>query len=457
MIHYLEQLIVTAWNRIVSKRATVAKSDLAVGNKVHDGQISKMLCVIPQARRTEHIAILGKTGTGKSSLLKHFVLQDIHDDRGFVFFDLHGDAQDFLIASIAEKEDVEGEDLSKRLIIIEPADSEYSVGLNVLERQSDQQDFVQISEVAQILKTRWHLDAFGARTEELLRNALCVLSENGLTLLELAALLTNAAYRAKCIAHVRNADVRSYFESRYDLLSPAMQQSFREAVLNKTTAFTADPHFRHILGQQQSSFSLVGAMDRGYWIVVNLDKGRLGEHAATLGSLFLSKIKNAVFGRKSRQLFTLYCDEIQNLVTFDSGIDTLFSEARKFGLSVVSANQFLEQYPTSMRAAILAVGTHVLFQLSSDDAARMASALGGGRQLGELLRYLPHREIVVKTGHNRWSQVLVPKIRTPEAEAQSLYHRCRQEWAKPRPEIEREIKARSSAAAEAREVLDDWN
>src|SRR5207253_4364211 len=140
---------------------------------------------------------------------------------------------------------------------------------------------------------------------------------------------------------------------------------------------------------------LVKGMDKGYWIILNLDKGRLGEQASTLGALFLAKLKNAVFGRRTRKLFTLYCDELQNLVTFDSGVDTLFSEARKFGISVCSANQFLDQYPPQMKAAILAVGTQVLFQLSSDDATKMASALGGGRQLGDILRYFRHREIVV--------------------------------------------------------------
>src|ERR1019366_6752215 len=89
-----------------------------------------------------------------------------------------------------------------------------------------------------------------------------------------------------------------------------------------------------------------------------LDKGRLGEQASTLGSLLLTKLKNALFARKRRQLFTLYCDEIQNLVAYDSGLDTLLSEARKFGICIVSANQFLEQYPAQMRAAIMAVGTH---------------------------------------------------------------------------------------------------
>jgi len=457
MTRYFEKLIAAIWNWIVQGTSKTRPSDLMLGNAIVDGTVSGAQVKIPQERRAEHVAILGKTGSGKSSLLKHLVLQDIAADRGFVFFDLHGDAQGFLLSAIAEQETLRNSDLSHRLIVIEPADAVFSVGLNVLEFKGTHRDFVQVSELAELLKQRWHLEAFGARTEELLRNALYVLSECHLTLLELAPLLSNSAFRAHCVAQVQNPDVKSYFEARYDPLSQSMQNMFREAVLNKTTAFTADPHFRHILGQQQSSFSLSEAMDSGYWIVLNLDKGRLGEQAATLGSLFLTKLKNAVFARRSRKLFTLYCDEIQNLVTLEGGIDTLLSEARKFSVGVCSANQFLEQYPPKMKSAILAVGTHVLFQLSNDDAGKMAQALGGGKSLGELLRYLPHRNIIVKSGHHRWRQALVPQVRVPTADSGDLYNRCRSRWAKRRTEVEQDIQSRQVAAAETKEVLDEWD
>ena len=164
-----------------------------------------------------------------------------------------------------------------------------------------------------------------------------------------------------------------------------MKAAMREPVLNKISAFTADPHFRHIIGQRHSTFSLVDAMDRGYWVILNLHKGRLGEQAVTLGSLLLTTIKSALFSRTSRELFTLYCDEIQNLVAFGSGLETILSESRKFGISVTSANQFLDQYPPEMRAAILAVGTHIFFQLSSSDAQQVATALDGGKALAEIL------------------------------------------------------------------------
>ncbi|MGH7936599.1 MAG: type IV secretory system conjugative DNA transfer family protein, partial [Chthoniobacterales bacterium] len=350
--------------------------------------------------------VLGKTGSGKSFLLRHFAQQDIAAGRGFVYFDLHGDATSFLAASIAARERLLRRDLSDRLILIEPADQHASVGMNPLEGQATHDRFVQIAEFAQILKQRWHLE-FGARTDELLRNSLYALAENQLTLLELAPLLTDAGFRTACLKKVTNAEVRQYFEVRYDAVSEPMRAVMREPVLNKISAFTADQHFRHIVGQRHSTFSVLDAMDHGFWLILNLHKGRLGEQAATLGSLFLTTVKNALFSRQSRELFTLYCDELQNLVAFGTGLETILSESRKFAISVVSANQFLEQYPPEMRAAILSVGTHIFFQLSSSDARDIAAALDGGKPLAELLKNLPRRHAVVKTGNERWREAIV--------------------------------------------------
>src|ERR1022692_1738142 len=346
MNSFFEQLFAYVWNRMVAKPAHPTNpNSLSLGSLVIDGKATGSRMIIPQVKRAEHMAILGRTGTGKSSLLRYLASQDINCGRGFVFFDLHGDATPVLLQLLARQEQITRADLSTKLIVIEPADAEVSVGLNVLEADAEvsvglnvleaagsQHCFVQIAEFAQLLKQRWHLDSFGARTEELLRNSLLLLAENRMTLLELPPLLTDEAFRARCLRGAANSEARDYFVARYNPASEGMQNMFRDAVLNKVSAFTADPHFRHILGQQRSTFSLIDAIDRGYWIILNLDKGRLGEHAATLGSLLLTKVKNALFARRRRQLFTLYCDEIQNLVAFDGAIDTLLSEARKFGI-----------------------------------------------------------------------------------------------------------------------------
>ncbi len=221
--------------------------DLRVGVRMIDGEIRRSMVSIPHKRRAEHVAVLGRTGSGKSTLLRSFCAQDIAFSRGFVFFDLHGDATPMLLSHIADEERKRGLDLSGRVIVIDPADRSLSVGLNVLSGGDEQAGYVQIAEIAQLLRDRWALDTLGVRTEELLRNSLLVLRDNGLTLLELSLLLTSTAFRYACMRKTRNPEARVYFESRFEPLSDAMKGIFREAVLNKLTAFTADPHFRHLL------------------------------------------------------------------------------------------------------------------------------------------------------------------------------------------------------------------
>jgi hypothetical protein len=458
MTSFIENLLARTWNQLAApspdrpSREALDLGALVIDERATSGRVS-----IPQSKRPEHLAILGKTGQGKSFFLRHLATQDVRAGRGFVFFDLHGDTTPFLLHLIAQEEARRRVDLSTRLIVIEPGDPEWSIGLNVLEHRPGEEVFVQLAEFSEILKRRWQLDHLGARTEELLRNALHLLADNDLTLLELTALLTNAAFRAICLRRATNPEVESYFRARFDPATEAMQAVFRDAILNKVSGFTADPRFRHILGQRRSTFSLLEAIDGGYWVILNLDKGRLGEHAATLGSLLLTKLKNALFSRRRRSLVTFYCDELQNLVTFDSGLDALFSEARKFAVSVVSANQFLEQYPPQMRAAILAVGSHIFFRLSSTDADRIASALDGGKRLGEILKNLPKRHMVVKSGHERWRRALVPNVGEPPADYTSLYNRCRARWARRRTDIEAELRTRHQHATRSPdEVLDAW-
>jgi hypothetical protein len=382
--------------------------------------------------------------------------QDIVGGHGFVFFDLHGDATPYLVRRVALEESRLGRDLSARLIVIDPADPEWSVGLNILENRASSDAFVQIAEFTELLKHRWRLESLGARTEEALRNALLLLAENGLTLLELGPLLENASFRASCAARARNEETRRYFELRYDVLSEAMQAVVREPILNKTSFFSADPHFRHLVGQSRSTFSLRSAMEDGSWIVLNLHKGRLGEEAMTLGSLFLSLVKHALFSREHPRLFTLYCDEIQNLVAYDSGLDTILSEARKFGVSVVSANQLLDQYSAKMRAAILGVGTQIFFRLAALDAQQIGNALGGGRPLTELLKNLEKRHMVVKSGSEPWEHVCVPRLDDPRVNSASLYDRSRARWARRRSDVEREIAERHRQLIRDDASLKDW-
>lgn len=456
MIYFLEKLIAAIWNRLANRRrgAWSEAKGVDLGFRVTDGQVGTYHVTLGSTRRTRHVAVLGKTGTGKSSLLKYLAMQDIKAGRGFALFDLHGELWPFLLSAISAEERRTQRHLDQKLIFVNPADREMSVGLNPLEQETP--DFARIVEFAEVIKERCHLDSFGVRTDELLRNALYVLSANKLSLVELAPLLTRNGFRAACLREVDNPEVRQYFELRYDQASDAMQATMREPVLNKTSAFTSDPRFRHIVGQP-STFSLREAMDEGHWVIVNLEKGRLGEQALTLGSLILALFKNALFTREKRSLYTLYCDEIQNLVAYGGGMETMLSESRKFGVGIVSANQFLDQYPPDMRAAILSIGTHMFFQLSSADAREIAQALDGGRPMGSMLRNLQPRHAVVKSGSDDPVEIRVPQIPATSVDFTDLLNRVRYARGRVRAHIERDIARRVGAASPgAKEVLDRY-
>jgi hypothetical protein len=459
MTTLLEKLIARIWNRwLLPGVPTRFESGVELAQTYTDRGARGAAIRIAHDKRAEHVVVLGRTGAGKSSLLRHLCAQDVEQDFGFLQIDLHGDATPATLRYLAAEERRRQVDLSDRVIVIEPGDPEWAVALNVLAAPSDQQRFVYIADVAHLLKQRWGLEAFGARTEELLRNALLALSENHLTLIDLPPFLTNAAFRAGCLRLVRNPEVTSFFASRYDTASDAMQATWREAVLNKVTAFTADPHFRHLLGQVRANLSLIDAVDRGAWLLVNLDKGRLGDQAPTLGALLLAKLKTALFARRSRRLFTVYADELQNLVAYDgASLETMLAESRKYGVGIVAANQFTDQYPASMRAAIMAVGTHITFQLSSVDADRFAASADGGKALAALLKNLPRRHVVVKCGAERWQHGIVPEVRVPRIDYRDLLDRSRRRWARKRTDIERDIHARHAVARPATEVLDGWD
>ena len=167
-------------------------------------------------------------------------------------------------------------------------------------------------------------------------------------------------------------------------------------------------------------------MDDGAWVIVNLEKGTTGRAGAHLGEPHPHDAEErACSPATKRSLFTVYCDEIQNFVAQGSGIETMLSEARKFGVAFVAANQFLDQYPAETRAAILAVGTHVFFQLSSADAAQVSQALDGGKPLAERLKNLPARHAIVKSSSDRWTEIVVPTVIEPKVDYTDLLNRTR--------------------------------
>ncbi len=459
MMRFLESLVIAFWNRLQGRRTKPSKesaSALTLGLRVMEGQVTNQRIAVSLTRRTTHAAAFGITGSGKSFWVKHCAAQDAAANRGGLFIDFHGDLTPFLLGTIANKEWTDERQLSGRVIVIAPADPEMSVGLNPLEGLAT--DFVRATEFAEILRQRYNLDALGARTEELLRNAIVVLAANGLTLLEIAPLLSDDRFRAQCLEKTPNAEVREYFAYRYGRASEPMKATMREPILNKITGFVADPRFRHIVGQAQSTFSMKDAMDRNCWVIAYLPKGELGGQAVTFAALLFTMFKNAVFTRERRSFFPAYFDEFQNLIAQATDVETVLSEARKFGVGIVAVNQFLGQYPASMREAMLSIGTHLCFQLSSTDATLVSQMFDGGKPLAETLKNLAPRHFIVKSGSDRWVEGWVPTVEEPRAKYADLLNRSRALYAKPRAEIERAIAARREfQSSKPDEALHDWD
>jgi hypothetical protein len=231
----IENLIANIWNRASRLFRRKLSGGLLLGIIVVDGKLTKTKYFLPQGKRSEHMMVLGKTGQGKSFLILFLCIQDIRAGRGFLIIDPHGSLIPLILQFIANEEKRTGEDLSSKVIVIEPGNPLCSVGFNPLEVASGQKSFVSIVGIASIIKERWGLSHFGPQTEEILRNSLHVLSDNGLTILELSLLLSNSAFRAKCLRKVSNPEVKDYFENRFEPMSEAMKATVRNPILNKMT------------------------------------------------------------------------------------------------------------------------------------------------------------------------------------------------------------------------------
>jgi hypothetical protein len=448
IFRFIEQLIARIWNGLHGRhKSRPERGQLQIGRLVEEGIVTRKGIGLSQTRRTTHIVVTGITGSGKSYFIRNIVQQDTLNGNPYGLIDQHGDLILPTVRFLAER----GVDPAD-VILIDPASREWAVGLNPLEASDDHARFLQVAEMTRTVADRW--DFKGARTEELLRNALFVLSASGLTLIEVPLLLTDAGFRAQLVKKVANTEIREYFTLRYDPLSEAMKATMREPVLNKLSEFIGDPHFRHILGQRKSTFSFDEVLATGKIILVSVPKGTLGVHATTFSSLVVGKLKDAIFRRKQRQLWTLFADEFQNLVSADTDFDVLFSESRKFGVGIVTANQFLAQLPAKMRSATQSVGTRIFFQLSPEDANQIAQEISGGKAMAERLRNLAHRHFVMKSGSLPMQEAVTPEVSTSKFSAKEFIERSNQLHARHREEVERDILARRPQ--KIRESLDDW-
>ena len=321
--------------------------------------------------RSRHVYIIGQTGAGKSGLLELFALSDIFHGQGYAIIDPHGDF------AINNMRFIPGSRL-KDVVYFNPADTAFPLGFNPLEVTNPSQKTNISSEVIGVLK-RMFGDSWGPRLEYILRyTILALLDRPETTMLDITRMLTDKKFRKETLSYCTDTVVLQFWNVEFASWTDKFQAEAIAPVLNKVGAFTANPVIRNIIGQPKSTFNIRQLMDDGKILIVNLSKGLIGEdNAGILGAFLVTKIQLAAMSRsdipdiKDRRPFYLYVDEFQNFAT--DSFATILSEARKYGLNLTVANQYISQMSDTVRDAVFGnVGTMISFRVSADDSPILA-------------------------------------------------------------------------------------
>jgi CxxC-x17-CxxC domain-containing protein len=316
--------------------------------------------------RRRHMYVIGKTGMGKTNLLENLVIQDIQHGHGVAFIDPHGDTAEKIIKAIPAHR-------INDVIYFNPADQEFPLAFNVMESVSLEHRHLVASGLVGVFKKIW-ADSWGPRLEYILRNAILALLEYpGSTLLGVTRILVDKEYRKRVVDKVTDPVVKSFWVDEFTKWNDRVLQEVIAPIQNKVGQFLSSSLIRNIVGQTKSSFDVREAMDSQKILILNLAKGRIGEdNSALLGAMMITKIQLAAMGRvdieeDTRKDFYLYVDEFQNFAT--ESFANILSEARKYRLNLVLANQYVSQVDEKVRDAIFGnAGTIISFRVGAADA-----------------------------------------------------------------------------------------
>lgn len=348
---------------------------------------------IKQIDRLSHMYAIGKTGSGKSTMLENMALQDFKAGRGFALVDPHGDLVEEL-ADRLQKIDPE------RVVYLNAPDAWQPYGYNPLRRVRDDKIPLAASGVLETLKKIWP-DAWGVRMEHVLRNSLYALLEReDSTLPDILSLYSDEDFRKSVVRSIRNEVVKRFWEEEFENYPPRMKAEACAPIQNKLGALLSDPTLYRILVKPTIALSIRRIMDDGLVLLINVSKGRLGEESAlVLGSLVVSTMGLAAFSRSeaepaSRRPFIMYLDEFHNFTTLM--LANMMSELRKYGVGLVLAHQYLHQLDTEILHAVLGnAGTIVSFRVGPEDAVILAAEFQPTFDVLDLLN-LPNRSIYLK-------------------------------------------------------------
>ena len=344
-----------------------------MGKSVFRGVEAKIHQTIGDRRR--HTYILGQTGVGKSEFLKMLAVQDIREGRGIAFIDPHGDAVEDILTKIPPER-------AEDVIYFDPGDIERPMGLNILEAKSEEEKHLIVNSFIALLYKMYdpnHSGIMGPRLERAIRNVmLTAMNEEGSSMVEVLRLLISPEFAKEKIPMITDPMVKRYWTEELAQTSDFHKSETLGYFVSKFDRFVTEKIMRNIIGQSYSAFNFREVMDQQKILLVNLSKGKIGEENSNfLGLILVPRLLVAAMSRsvdtkeEDRKDFFLYVDEFQNFATPDFA--TILSEARKFKLALVVANQYISQMDEKVKNAVFGnVGTTVSFRVGVQDADFMA-------------------------------------------------------------------------------------
>lgn len=392
--------------------------------------------------RRQHVYVIGKSGTGKTTLLRNMILQDIEAGRGVGLIDPHGDMALDLLDHIPghRAEDV---------VYFDPADAEHCVGLNLIARVDPARRHLVASGIVGAFKGIYP-DFFGPRMEYIFYAAVAALLDcENVSLLSLQRMLSDASYRAWVVKQVKDPVVRNFWEREFESHDKKTKAEMVSPILNKVGPLLMSPQLRNILGQVRTRIDARFMMDRGKIFIANLAKGKLGaDKSSLLGALLVTQFQLAAMSRSDlpesdRRDFFLFVDEFHSFVS--DSFASILSEARKYRLCLTLSHQYLDQLKEDVSDAVMGnAGTFLSFRVGHNDAKTLAQAFGevfppkhfSGLDNGEICAKILTR--------GRDTDPFVARTRPPQGKrhgrCDAIIRRSREKYSTPRAIVEAKIR-----------------
>jgi len=392
--------------------------------------------------RRRHMYVIGKTGMGKTVLLKNMAILDILDGKGIGFVDPHGEAAEELLDFIPSSR-------INDVVYLNPSDVDFPIAFNIMEKVEMENRHLIASGLMGVFKKIWP-DVWSARMEYILNNCILALLEYpDSTLLGVNRMMADADYRKKVVDRVTDPVVKSFWVQEFSRYNQRYEVEATAAIQNKVGQFISNPLIRNLIGQVKSSIDMRKIMDEKKIFILNLSKGRIGEdNSQLLGALLITRLQLAAMSRvdvpeEQRIDFFLYVDEFQNFAT--ESFANILSEARKYRLSLILGHQYISQMDEKVRDAVFGnIGTIVSFRVGAEDAEFLEKEFMpefNAQDLVNLPKYNVYLKLMINgvAGSAFSAQTLAPASKLEKSNREKIIKTSRERYGVPRKIIEEKI------------------